>query len=173
MTFMLPLGIGMAATVRVGHAVGAGDYLSARFLGALALALTMCTQLVSAFVMLVFPEWIVAIYTRDPVVTSVAVSLLFLAAIFQISDGVQACIAGALRGLKDTRVPMIITVLAYWGFGLPLSYYLGIRAGVGPAGLWIGFIAGLTVAALLMTFRFFRLSAALVGKGSPAAGGSG
>lgn len=165
-TFMVPLGIGLAATVRVGHAIGAGDYLSARFFGALALALTLCTQFISAFVMLVFPEWIVAIYTRDPVVTAIAVNLLFLAAIFQISDGVQACCAGALRGLKDTRVPMIITVVAYWGIGLPLSYYLGIRTGVGPAGLWIGFIAGLTVAALLMTFRFFRLSTALIGKDS-------
>ncbi len=163
-TFMLPLGIGMAATVRVGQAMGAQDYLSARFFGVLALALTMCTQFTSAFVMLVFPEWIVAIYTRDPVVTAVAVKLLFLAAIFQISDGVQACIAGALRGLKDTTVPMIITVLAYWGIGLPLSYYLGIETGNGPAGLWIGFIAGLSVAALLMTFRFFRLSTLLVGQ---------
>ena len=133
----------------------------------------MCTQFTSAFVMLVFPEWIVAIYTRDPAVTAVAIKLLFLAAIFQISDGVQACIAGALRGLKDTKVPMIITILAYWGIGLPLSYYLGIETGNGPAGLWIGFIAGLTVAALLMTYRFFRLSTALVGKGNPAAGGSG
>lgn len=167
-TFMLPLGIGMAATVRVGHAMGAGDPVSARFFGLLALALTLCTQLTSAFVMLVFPEWIVAIYTRDPVVTAIAVNLLFLAAIFQISDGVQACCAGALRGLKDTRVPMVITMLAYWGIGLPLSYHLGIRTGADPAGLWIGFIAGLTVAALLMTFRFFRLSAVLVGKAGAA-----
>lgn len=163
-TFMLPLGIGMAATVRVGHAMGAGEPVNARFYGALALGLTLCTQSVSAFVMLVFPEWITAIYTRDPAVTAIAVQLLFLAAVFQISDGVQACSAGALRGLKDTKVPMAITIVAYWGLGLPLSYYLGIHTGFGPVGTWIGFIAGLTVAAVLMTVRFFRRSRDLIQK---------
>ena len=82
-------------------------------------------------------------------------SLLSLAAIFQISDGLQVAGAGALRGLKDTRIPMLITVTAYWLIGLPLGYTLGIAQGWGPRAIWFGIIAGLTVAAVLLNSRFY------------------
>jgi multidrug resistance protein, MATE family len=109
----------------------------------------------SAAVIATFPSWIAGVYTHDPAVKEMAVSLLSLAAIFQISDGLQVAGAGALRGLKDTRIPMLITVTAYWLIGLPLGYTLGIAQGWGPRAIWFGIIAGLTVAAVLLNSRFY------------------
>jgi MATE family multidrug resistance protein len=108
--------------------------------------------------MFFFPEVIVAMYTDDPAVTSLALSLLFLAAIFQLSDGLQIAAAGCLRGYKDTRIPMAINVVAYWLIGLASGYYLAFEAGMGPTGMWIGMILGLTVAAVLLTSRFLVTS---------------
>jgi MATE family multidrug resistance protein len=106
-------------------------------------------------------QMIARFYTDDVEVAAVAAGLLQLAALFQISDGLQVGALGALRGLKDTRVPMLIVVIAYWLIAFPLAWQLGIRQGLGPAGPWIGLIAGLTVAAVLLNARFWRLSARL------------
>lgn len=157
-TFMVPLGISLAITVRVGNAVGRRDPGAVRFRAAVGTGLALACQLVSVFVMLVFPERVAAIYTDDPAVAAVAVELLFLAAIFQISDGVQVAAAGALRGLKDTRVPMLVTVVSYWLLGLPVGWWLGFGRGQGAAGVWVGLIVGLTVAAILLSWRFDRVS---------------
>lgn len=108
--------------------------------------------------MLLFPHWIASLYSTDSDVVRRAVELLYLAAIFQLSDGLQVSAAGALRGLKDTRVPMLVTVLAYWAVGLPLGYWLGFRAGLGAPGMWGGLIAGLTIASVLLPWRFSRLT---------------
>ncbi len=156
--FMIPLGLSMAITVRVGHARGRGDAVATRRAGAVGMAIALGIQVISAFVMVVLPKPIVALYTSDPGVAETAVGLLLLAAIFQLSDGLQVSAAGALRGLKDTRVPMLITIIAYWIVGLPLGYALGFSIGLGPAGLWAGLIAGLSVAAVLLPWRFHRLS---------------
>jgi MATE family multidrug resistance protein len=158
LTFMIPLGLSMAITVRVGTAEGRGDRAGVRLAGWVGIALALCAQVVSATAMLVFPRWIASIYTPDPEVIAIAVKLFIVAAIFQLSDGLQVSSAGALRGLKDTRVPMVITVIAYWIIGLPLGWYLGFRAGIGAVGMWTGLIAGLTIAAVLLTARFYRLS---------------
>jgi MATE family multidrug resistance protein len=83
-----------------------------------------------------------------------AASLLLLAAVFQVSDGVQVGTAGALRGFKDTAVPMVLCVISYWGVGFPLSYYFGLHRGLGATYVWIGLIAGLTVSAALLLLRF-------------------
>jgi MATE family multidrug resistance protein len=91
-------------------------------------------------------------------VIALATLLMAYAAVFQYPDGFQAMSAGALRGLKDTRVPMFITVLAYWGLGLPLGYWLGVVGGQGAPGLWTGLILGLSVAATLLGWRFWRLA---------------
>ena len=157
-TFMVPLGIAMAVTVRVGHAVGRRDPGSVRFVAFVGGGMAMAAQVVSASVMLLFPRQVAAIYTDDPAVVAVARDLLFLAAIFQLSDGLQASAAGALRGLKDTRVPMLITVVAYWLVGIPLGWFLGFPLGLGARGLWMGLIAGLTFAAALLAARFVRVS---------------
>ena len=115
-------------------------------------------QCCNMFLMFVFPEYIVGLYTDDVAVATLAVSLLLYAAIFQLPDGLQICATGALRGLKDTRVPMLYNLLAYWAIGLSLGYYLTFNQQFGPAGMWIGMIAGLTVGGTLMVIRFFNLT---------------
>jgi len=116
----------------------------------------------SSAISILFPELIVSIYTNDEVVAPLAVSLLFYAAIFQYSDGIQICAAGALRGYKDTRVPMFYTIISFWMVGMTLGYYLTFTVAMGPAGMWIGMIAGLSVAAVLMLGRFHRISQRLI-----------
>ena len=115
-------------------------------------------MLVPASAYLFIPEWIAKIYTIDAEVLEVAVRLLLMAAVFQLSDGLQVGALGALRGLKDTRVPLIINVISYLMIGLPGAYLLGIRGGYGPEGLWTGIIAGLSVAAMLHNLRFYLLT---------------
>jgi MATE family multidrug resistance protein len=158
LAFMVPLGVAMATTVRVGHAVGAGDASAVRWSAAAGYSLAMIAQTVSALVLLFAAGWLAGLFTTDPAVIALATLLMVYAAVFQYPDGFQAMSAGALRGLKDTRVPMFITVLAYWGLGLPLGYWLGIHGGQGAPGLWTGLILGLSVAACLLGWRFWRLS---------------
>jgi len=157
-TFMVPLGIAMATTVRVGHAVGRGDREGVRDAGLIGLLLTLTTQIVSATLMLTIPQHIAALYTVDAVVIALAAQLLVLAGLFQFSDGIQVAAAGALRGLKDTRVPMLITTFAYWGVGMPIGWWLAFPRGYGARGMWMGLIAGLSMAAVLLTVRFWRLA---------------
>lgn len=157
--FMVPFGLAEATTVRVGHALGAGRGAYGVRRAALAgLVLVLATQAVSATVLLGGHGAIVAIYTHDVAVASLAGSLLLFAAAFQFPDGIQVLSAGALRGLRDTRVPMFIAALAYWGIGMPLGAGLGLGLGWGPRGMWTGLIAGLAVAAVLMAARFLRSS---------------
>lgn len=155
MTFMVPFGLSTAITTRVGNAIGhrsAGEARRRGFVGIILSVLFMC---VTASIMFAVPEFITSIYTQDPAVREVAVGLLYMAAIFQISDGLQVSGYGALRGLKDTRFPMYVNFVAYWVIGLPFGYYLGIVNDIGPQGLWMGLIAGLTVAAVLHNIRFY------------------
>lgn len=161
-TFMVPLGLSIAITVRVGQAMGRGEPHAARRSGLVGAGLAVSFMSLAAFVMGTAPGLIASIYTRDERVHSVAVSLLMMAAIFQIFDGLQVAGAGALRGLKDTAVPMGITLVAYWGLGLPLGVVLGLVLDGGPQALWIGLIAGLTVAALLLNTRFAALTRKLI-----------
>jgi MATE family multidrug resistance protein len=157
-TFMVPLGLAMATTVRVGHGVGRGELAAARMAGLAGVGLSLATQLVSASVMALFALAIAHAYTDDMRVVALASQLLVLAAIFQLSDGIQVTANGALRGIKDTTVPMLITALAYWGIGMPVGYWLAFHAGYGAAGMWIGLAAGLTAAAVLLLARFLRAS---------------
>ncbi|HSE11351.1 MAG TPA: MATE family efflux transporter [Rudaea sp.] len=152
--FMVPLGVAMATTVRVGNAVGRGDVEAVRYAGYAGIAVTALTQSLSSLVMALFPLAIARVYTDDAAVAAMAARLMLLAAIFQFSDGVQVTANGALRGLKDAALPMAITVFAYWGVGMPTGYWLAFHAGLGARGMWIGLIAGLTVAAALLFTRF-------------------
>jgi MATE family multidrug resistance protein len=154
--FMVPLGLGMAITVRVGNAVGRADPAGVRRAVTAGLALVLVTQAISCSLLLSLPRAIAALYTTDPAVLDAAAGLLLLAAIFQFSDGIQVAAAGALRGLKDTRVPMLITAVSYWGVGMPAGLYFAFAAGLRTPGLWIGLIAGLTVAAVLLSTRLHR-----------------
>jgi len=161
MTFMIPLGLSMATTVRVGHALGRGDPGAARFSGFTGIGLSGLFMAAMAVLMFIGHQAIARLYTSDPVIVAVAAGLLQLAALFQISDGLQVGALGALRGLQDTRWPMLIVLVAYWLIAFPLGWLLGVYWGWGPNGPWIGLIVGLTVAAFLLNWRFWRISVRL------------
>ena len=165
LAFMIPVGLSSAISIRVGNAIGRNEPGAARYAGLIGIVIVLGFQTISASAMLIFPEIIVSIYTDDTMVAPLAASLLFYAAIFQYSDGIQICAAGALRGYKDTRVPMIYTIISFWIVGMTLGYYLTFSVEMGPAGMWIGMIAGLSVAAVLMLGRFQRSSMRLIHSG--------
>jgi MATE family multidrug resistance protein len=167
LSFMVPLGVAIATTVRVGNAVGRGDASGVRRAGACGMGLALLAQSASGATMLLAPGAIARLYSDDPAVIGAAVAFLRIAGVFQLSDGLQVAAIGALRGLKDTRMPMLITALAYWGIGFPVALLLSFRLGFGPVGMWYGLIAGLTVAAGLLTARFAALSRKL-GRAWPA-----
>ena len=166
-TFMVPLGIAMAATVRVGNAVGRRDARGIVRAAWAGLALVLVTQSVSIALMVWLPRPIAALFSADPEVVALAVTLLMFAAIFQFSDGIQTLSAGLLRGLNDTAIPALITIVAYWGIGLPVARWLGLERGLGAPGLWIGLIAGLSAAALLLALRFIRRARVMLRDGVP------
>ncbi|MFB4367631.1 MATE family efflux transporter [Pseudomonas sp. LR_1] len=157
LVFMIPYSIGMAATVRIGQALGRGAPRDARFAAGVSMVTALAYACVSASCMLLLREDIAAIYTPAPEVIALAASLIVYAALFQFSDAIQVTAAGALRGYQDTRATMIMTLFAYWGIGLPVGYVLGLTdlfgPATGPAGLWEGLIVGLTCAALMLTLR--------------------
>ena len=156
--FMVPLSLASATTIHVGHRVGAGDREGGRWAGWTGAAMGTLLMAVSALVLLVLREPIAALYTRDAVVLALASTLLLYAAVFQLADGLQVAMAGALRGFKDATVPMLLCIASYWGVGFSLAYYLGVIRGRGAPGIWIGLIAGLFAAALLLTLRYRIIS---------------
>ena len=156
--FMIPLALASATTVQVGHMLGAGRDADARTAGFAGITMCAIFMSISSLVLLVFRDQIIKLYTDDPVVTGIALTLLLVAAIFQIADGVQISAAAALRGFKDTRVTMVISVFAYWVVAFPLAYLTTIVYRSPANHIWAAFIAGLGVAAILLTWRFNRLS---------------
>ena len=157
-TFMIPLALSAATTIRVGQMLGAGRLREARVNGLLGIALCAGFMTISAAFLLVFRDFVVGLYTSDVAVTGIAISLLLVAGIFQIADGVQIGAAGALRGYKDTSVPMVINIFAFWVLAFPLAYLAAITYQAPPNYVWGGFIVGLGVAAVLLTWRYNRLS---------------
>ena len=157
-TFMIPLALSSASTIRVGHALGAGNAAAARLGGAVGIAMCAAFMTCTAVFMLVFRDAVVSLYTNDTAVQSVAISLLLMAAIFQVGDGVQIGAAGSLRGFKDTRMPMLINIFAYWFLAFPLAYLSAITYRLPPQYTWAAFVLGLSVAAILLTFRYARVS---------------
>jgi len=160
--FMIPVGLSSAISIRIGNAIGRKDPAAARYAGLIGILIVLGFQTMSAAAMLLFPELIVSIYTDDPGVAPLAASLLLYAAIFQYPDGLQIVAAGALRGYKDTRMPMLYMIISFWIVGMTLGYNLTFGQEMGPAGMWVGMIAGLTVAAGLMLRRFNHTSNNLV-----------
>lgn len=153
LTFMVPLGVSAAAAVRVGHAVGAGDAPRARRAARIAYVLGAGFMSTTAALFLTVPRSLAAIYTTDAALIAIAGSLIPIAGVFQIFDGLQAVGAGVLRGLGDTKVPLIAMVSGYWLIGVPVSVVLGFKTGMGPQGLWWGFVAGLASVALFLLVR--------------------
>ena len=177
-TFMVPLGLAQAATVRVGLTAGAGDAQGIRRAGIMALVMGGVFMLAMAMVMWTVPEAIVGLFidAGDPAnapVVRAAITFLAVAALFQIFDGGQVIGAGALRGLKDTRWPMAIAGLAYWIVGIGLAVGLGFGAGWGGLGIWIGLAAALAVAAFLMVARFVLLQRRVAARAQATIGTAG
>lgn len=163
MTFMVPMGIGQAATARVGMLAGAGDAAGATRAGwaAILLGAGFMAAMAALLVLAARPVAWAFLDPADPHAAAAAALgavLLTIAGIFQLADGVQAVAAGALRGLKDTRVPMLFAALGYWGLGMPIGVGLAFWGGAGPPGLWVGLASGLAIVAGLMLARWRRLS---------------
>jgi MATE family multidrug resistance protein len=153
-SFMIVLGLSMAGGIRVGNAVGEKYVTGVRRAGFTAIFLALCVMSVSGLIFIVFRNYLPTLYIDDETVISIASSLLIIAALFQLSDGVQAVGIGILRGLTDVKIPTAITFIAYWVVGLPTGYLLAFYFGLDVQGVWIGLLAGLTTSAILLTLRF-------------------
>lgn len=162
-TFMFAMGLGVAAMIRVGNQKGLGDFHKLRLVAFSIFLLATILEIAFAIIFLVFHEQLPTIfvdlkdlanYTENLEVVTIAAQLLLVAAVFQISDGLQVVVLGALRGLQDVKIPMYITFVAYWVIGFPISIYLGLFTSLGATGIWIGLLAGLTAAAVFLFIRF-------------------
>ena len=167
-SYMVPLGVSAAAAVSVGHAIGAGNPARARRAGWLALGLGTSFMICAGIVFLIAPRPLISLYTRDPRVLAVGPTLLWIAAAFQIFDGIQTVCTGALRGLGETRVPMIANFIGYWILGLPLGLSLCFILKWGIYGTWAGLTLALIVISLSLLLRWRRDSARFAATPSPA-----
>ncbi|XQW86776.1 MATE family efflux transporter [Thalassotalea piscium] len=157
LVFMVPLSLAMAVTIKVGFAVGNKDFKGAKALCRHSVIFGLLIAVITATLSLTFREQIATIYSTDVKVVELAASLMFLAALFQFSDAIQVISAGALRGYQDTKSILYITFTSYWIIGLSIGLLLGLTdwiiEPIGPYGFWIGFISGLTTAAVLLAWR--------------------
>ena len=167
LVFMVPLSLGMALLTRVSQALGAADPVAARFRAWVGVAIALVFAVVSAALMAIFNQHIAAAYTSDAAVAALATQLLFVAAIFQLSDATQVAASSAIRGYKITRAPMVIHLMAFWVVSLPLGYALGIAPqgwpGVpaepwGARGFWVALVVGLTIAAAGLVLLLRRVA---------------
>ena len=153
LTFMVPLGVGGAASVLVGHAVGAGDAPRARRSAVAALGAGGAFMLLSGVGLFAVPGLLARVYSSDLGVVALALQLIPIAGVFQVFDGLQVVSVGVLRGVGDTRAPMVVNVLGFWLIGLPVSLWLGFGVGAGAVGLWWGLVAGLAAVAAFLVLR--------------------
>lgn len=157
LTFMVPFGIAAASAVLVGHAVGREDMDGARRAAAAGIQLSGVFMLVTATAFLLYPRFWAGLYSHDLPVIAIAASLIPIAGVFQVTDGLQAVAAGVLRGAGDTFTPFLVNALGFWLLGVPVSYFLAFHADWGPRGLWWGLAAGLAVVAVLLFARLRRV----------------
>jgi MATE family multidrug resistance protein len=157
-SYMIPLGTASAAAVAVGHAMGARMPDRARRAGFIATGLACVFMAFSALLFCVYPKQILSVYTQDPEVIRIGVGLLAVAAAFQLFDGIQTVVTGSLRGLGQTRIPMLTNLAGYWAIGLPAGYALCFHFGFGVYGLWCGLTIALTVIALFLLYTWQRES---------------
>lgn len=161
LTFMLHLGMSNAATIRAGQAKGRGDPVWMRDGAITVTAISFGIAVLAVTAFMLFPCFLVGLYLdagapETPLLIGIAAGLMFYAALFQLTDAMQVIGLGLLRGVQDTRVPMVIAAISYWLVGIPVAYGLAFSAGLGPGGLWLGLVCGLTVAAILLMRRFWR-----------------
>jgi len=153
MTFMIPLGISIAITARAGFAAGKYSIEGIKQVIRVGYVITLIAVSLNALFLLIWHTEIAKLYTENQTLITLAAQLILLAAIYQISDGLQIATQGVLRGIKDTKIPMWLTLAAYWVIGFPSGYYMAINLEMGPKGFWIGFIIGLTFAAMALIWR--------------------
>ena len=172
-TFMVGVGLGVAAMIRVGNQKGLSDFISLRRIAISVFLLTILIEIIFAIIFLVFNEWLPTLYleTNNPdkiiensEVILIAAELLIIVALFQIFDGLQVAILGALRGMQDVKVPTLIAFISYWVIGFPICYYLGLHTPLKSVGIWIGLLVGLGSASLLLFIRFHYLTKKLISK---------
>ncbi len=157
-SFLITLGVGIAASIRVGFEMGRGDYITARHAGFTAIKVGGTYMGICALGFFFLRHWFPTFYVTDPDVIEWAARFFVVVALFELFDGVQAVSIGALRGMSDTQWPSIIAFFAYWIMGLPGGYLLAFHLGVGPVGIWVGLLIGLIFASILLTLRFHLLS---------------
>jgi len=162
-TFMIPMALGIAVSIRVGFNVGRRDLVAARRSGRVAIGVSLAVAVIAALLLLGLREAIAGLYTTDPAVLLLSADLLLFVAIWQLVDDAQVTTIGVLRGFKDTRVPMLVALLAYWAVGLPIGVMFGfgwveVPALQGLRGFWVGFCVALLVAAVVLLGRFAWLS---------------
>ena len=162
MTFMIAVGLGVTATIRVGNQKGRKDYPNLRRIAFSIFLQVFLIEAIFAIGFILLKDLLPIFYIENEEVIFLASQLLVVAAIFQLSDGIQVTILGALRGLQDVNIPTAITFFAYWCVGFPVSWYLGKEEAMGTQGIWVGLLAGLTVSALLLYVRFNYLSRKLI-----------
>ncbi len=155
-TFMVPLGISSAGSVRVGQAIGRGDPLGAARAGWVALGIGACFMMLAGLTFLLIPRSILSVFTDEAQVIRIALPLLGIAAMFQLFDGLQVVAGGALRGTGETQVPMYVNLASHWTIGLPIGFVLGFPLGWGVFGLWIGLALGLICAGGSLLFSWWR-----------------
>ncbi len=166
-SYMVATGLAAAATVRVGNQLGLKDFPNLRRVGFSAILMSLVLMSVSAVAFITLNHWLPSLYIDELPVIELAGSLLIIAAFFQLSDGCQAVALGTLRGVADVKIPTIITLIAYWVIGLPTGYGFAFGLGWGPQGIWIGLLLSLTIAAILLTLRFQRISRRLQEQHTP------
>jgi multidrug resistance protein, MATE family len=154
--YMVPLGVAGAVAIRIGAALGAGDRARLRPIAFAALGLVTLWLVAAAIVLALFGRNIAAMISDDPQVIAVAASIFVIFALSQVADGVQSTMLGALRGLSDTAVPGTVSLIGYWAVGLPVGWWLAGQGGLGPAGIWAGFVVGVGVVGALLVWRFLR-----------------
>ena len=154
--FMVVLGISAATTIRVSHQYGAKDYVAMRMAANASIHLCLFANMVMGILLVMFRKNVVMLFSSDPEVIRLGSQVLIMAGIFQLSDGMQAVGAGILRGLKDVKVTMYVAFLSYLVINLPLGYIMAFVVGLGAPGVWMGFIGGLSVAAILFRIRYVR-----------------
>lgn len=164
MTFMIAVGLGVTATIRVGNQKGLKNFKELKRIGFSVFLLMILIDIFFAAGFILFKDILPYAYIEDLEVIRMAASLLVIAGLFQISDGAQVVLIGALRGMQDVIKPMGITFVAYWLIGFPICYYLGLETNLGAIGIWIGLLVGLTVSAIMLYLRFQKLSNNLIEK---------
>jgi len=176
MTFMFGMGLGVAAMIRVGNQKGLQNFTELRRIAQSIFLLTFLLEIVFAVLFLLGRHWFPTLYldiddvsnmADNTQVITLAAELLLVAAFFQISDGVQVVVLGALRGMQDVKIPTFITFIAYWAIGFPMSYYLGLHTELKSTGIWIGLLTGLTASAIMLYIRFNYLTKKLINGLSP------